>query len=291
MLGINGIAVLLNHKEKLSYLQIDFEYEGDPEHGIALIMHKNILIGFSGIGDMSYECIYKDLGLDETKVYESFRESSKFGSNMVHMPIEKYGKFKPWQLDSTEEYFNKLLRNKENLKLRDEIESNNWDINIRFNVTEKNLVDIAAYANNSEMIDYLIKKGGDFSRSMLQCTDTYSIKKDAIETLIKNGASIDVMGYWGVTPLHNAIMNYAGLLTGKRSAENPDIETAAFKKLDAAKEIVSYYLSLGANPKNLDGENSDYKMILRKRWSSEYLEVNRIEDHITELIRNIKLIN
>lgn len=286
LLGINGIAVLLNHKENQSYLQIDFEYEGDPEHGIALIMHKNILIGFSGIGDMGYECIYKDLGLDEAKAYESLRESREFGSNIVHTPIEKYGKFKPWQLNSTEEYFSKLLRNKENLKLKDEIESNNWNINIRFNVTEKNLVDIATYANNSEMIDYLIDKGGDFSRSMLQCTDIYSIKKDAIETLIKNGASIDILGYWGVTPLHNAILNYAGLLAEKKSSENLDIETEALKKLDNAKEIVSYYLSLGANPEKLDGEDSDYKKILRNRWSSEYLKMHLIEDHISELIRN-----
>ena len=136
------------------------------------------------------------------------------------------------------------------------------------------------------MIDYLIHKGGDFSRSMLQCTDTYSIKKDAIETLVKNGASIDVLGYWGVTPLHNAILNYAGLLAGKKSSENLDIETEALKKIDNAKEIVSYYLSLGANPNKLDGEDSDYKKILRKRWSSEYLKIHLIEDHISELIRN-----
>jgi hypothetical protein len=178
LLRIYGIMILPENKDQVSYIQLDFEYRGDEEHGIAVIIHKDRLIGFSGIGDMGYECIYKDLGLDEKKVYEEMFEKRHFGENMVHKPLEKYGKFKPWQLNSTSDYFGKLLRERNNEKIINEIESNQWDINLRFPMLNKNLVDIAAFSNNVEILKYLIERGGDFSNSILQCINYGSFHAD-----------------------------------------------------------------------------------------------------------------
>lgn len=165
LVRINNICILTESKNNLSYVGVNFEYVGDHEHGIAVILHKEDLIGFTGMGEMDYECIYKDLGLDEKRFHEEMLD----GENIVHKPLEKFGKFKPWQLNSTEDYFGKLLRERKNQQLIDEIETNKWDINLRFPLLNKNLVDIAAYSNNIEILDYLIKTGGDYSNSILQC--------------------------------------------------------------------------------------------------------------------------
>jgi len=272
LLRITSIRVTAESKSDTAYSIFEFEYKGDEEHGIAVVLDKIRLVGFDGIGDLGFDIINKDLENDEPIDYDKLVEESKFGSDMVHKPLEKYGKFKPWQFDSTEDYFNKLLIAKENDKLKEEIDSNNWNINLRFPSLNKNLVDLAAYSNNIEAIEYLISKGADFSKSILECTDHY-IKKDAIKCLVSHGANVDELNYWDVTPLHNEILNYVGALRNKKEEE-----------IEAYKDKLQFYVSVGSNPMSCDKENNDYKSVLRKRWNEKYLIENDIFRKVEELI-------
>jgi len=284
-LGIYNIQVLLDEKNDLCYYSVDAQYVGDQEHGIAIIFHETEIIGYSGIGDMSYECIYEDLNLDTQAVFKKHMSDQNFGRNMVHSAIPKYGKLKPWQEDATEEYLRQLLYQKKNLEFIDAVEKSNWDINRRFKSLGNNCVDLAAYGNNVEMIEYLIERGGDISKSILQCNDYY-IKKDAIRCLVKHGANIDQKGYWEVTALKNEIFNYIGQLSRveRYKRDKSDRLAEANKRLEDYKDKLLFYLEMGADPNSLDKEGNDFRTLLRKRWHENYLKDNRIFEKIEELI-------
>lgn len=272
LLRITSIRVTKESKNGVAYTIFGFEYRGDEEHGIAVVLNESRFVGFSSLDDLGFDVINKDLGNVGPVDYDKLVEESKFGSVMVHKPLGQYGKFKPWQLDSTEDYFSKLLNNKENYKLIEEIKSNNWDINLRFPSLNKNLVDLAAYSNNIEAIEYLITKGADFSKSILECTDYY-IKKEAIKCLVSHGANVDELNYWDVTPLHNEILNYVEVLIYKKEEE-----------IEEYKDKLQFYVSVGSNPMSCDKENNDYKSVLRKRWNDKYLIEKDIFRKVEELI-------
>jgi len=273
---------------KISYLRIDFEYKGDEEHGIAIILHKDRLIGFSGIGDMGYECIYKDLGLDKKKVFEEMLERRHIGENIVHKPLDKYGKFKPWQLNATSDYLSKLLREKNNKKIIEEIESKRLDINMRFPRLDKNLVDKAAYSNNVEILEYLIERGGDFSNSILQCINNGYFHPESIKLLVDKGASIDATyGYWGQTPLYSQIRNFTQVVVNKEEHRKKRREKSyerAVEELKMTKERILFYLELGANPNKLDKEGKTYKDVVQSSWAEHIIEKHQILEQVEELI-------
>ena len=283
---INSIQILPDNKNQFSYFRIDLEYKGDEEHGIAIIIHKDQLIGFSGIGDMGYECIYKDLGLDENKVFEEMLEKRHIGENVIHKPLEKYEKFKPWQLNATSDYFGKLLRERKNEKLIDEIESNQWDINLRFPGLDKNLVDKAAYSNNVQILQYLIERGGDFSNSILQCINHGFYHPESIKFLVEKGASIDTHGYWGKTPLCNTLESFVRTTVRKEQYKNKDEKRfeKAKEEYETLKNKILFYLELGANPNNLDKEGKTYKDVVNKSWAEHIIQEHKIHEQVEELI-------
>ena len=106
----------------------------------------------------------------------------------------------------------------------------------------------------------------------MECTDYY-IKKEAIKCLVSHGANVDELNYWDVTPLHNEILNYVGALSNKKDEE-----------IEAYKDKLQFYVSVGSNPISCDKENNDYKSVLRKRWNEKYLIENDIFRKVEELI-------
>lgn len=280
---INNIQVLTHHKSNVAYLRIDFEYKGDEEHGIAIVLHQDQLIGFAGIGDMGYECIYQDMGFDQKKVYEGILEKRKFGINMVHTPLEKYGKHKPWQLEATSDYFDKLFREKNNQKIIEEIQSNQWNINIRFPELNKNLVDKAAYFNNVELLEYLIDQGGDFSQTLSQGVNHHEA---SLRILVKKGASIDTYGFRGKTLLCFALENFVRALVQKEQYKSKD-EARYEKKqkeFETLKKRVLLYMELGANPNNLEQKGKTYQDVVNNSWAKHIIKQYKIMNQVETLI-------
>lgn len=288
LVKINSIQILSDNKNQISYTRIDFEFLGDEEHGIAIILHKDQLIGFSGIGDMGYECISKDLGLDEKEVFEKMLEQRQIGENIVHKPLEKYGKFKPWQLNATGDYFGKLLSERKNDKIINEIESNQWDINLRFPSLNKNLVDKAAYSNNVEILEYLIHKGGDFSNSILQCISYGFYHPESIKFLVSKGASIDTFGFWGKTPLCYELENFARVVVRKEEYKNKDAKRyeRAIEEYETHKNRIQLYLELGANPNKLDKMGKTYKDVVNSSWAEHIIQKFQVHKQVEELINS-----
>jgi len=227
----------------------------------------------------------EDLDLDKETVFKKNLELQDLGRNMVHIPLSKYGKLKPWQEEATEDYLRQLLYQKKNTEFIKAIEESKWDINHRFQSLDRNCVDLAAYGNNIEMIEYLVRKDADISKSILQCTN-HSINKGAIRCLVKHGANIDQMGYWEVTALKNQIFNYVDQLStvNRYKRDNSERLEDATKKLEGYKDKLLFYIEMGAKPYSLDKEGNDFKTLLRKRWNEDYLIRNKIFENIENLI-------
>lgn len=289
LIGIYTIRILTEEKNGQAYFQIDCDYLGDEEHGLTIIFHQERLIGYSGIGDMTYECVYKDLGVQQDEIFKVMLANRDFGVNKIHRVLEPFGKFKPWQLEATKDYIGKLLRDKANKQLIEEIESNNWVINYQFPPLNKNLADLAANANNVEILGYLIDKGTDFSQSMIQCTNYY-IKKEAIECLVKHGANVDEFIYQGVNAFHNELMNFANARRDQINYSGKDEKRLekATESLAKHKANLEFFLSMGANPNCCDQQGNDYKQVLRKRYKEDYLIKNGILEQIEQVIQNKK---
>jgi len=249
-------------------------------------MHNDRLIEYAGGGDLDYAGVYKDLGEEGKNLRERNIKNRDFGTNEIHKPLAKYGKFKPWQLNATSYYFDKLIREKNTQQTIEEIENNNWDINLRFPELGKNLLDKAAYLNNTSILEYLIDRGGDSSRSMQQCMSRGFYHKEAIELLVKKGVSIDAFDHWGNTPLCIQMKSYIRGVVNLERYMKSDLQRVEKTKenIAKAKEKINYYLALGANPKRLNKDGSDYKAILRKQWNETFLEQNNIFRKVEELI-------
>jgi len=283
---INEIEIFTEHKDGQSYFQLSGEYKGDYEHGLLIVMHNNRLIDYDQIGEDGYRGVYEDLG-EKGIAFRNFNiERRDYGENQIHKPISKYGKFKPWQLNATSEYFDQLFREKKNQKLIDEIETNQWDVNLRFPSLKKNLVDKAAYMNNVEVLDYLIERGGDYSESILQCINYGFYRPEAIKFLVAKGASIDTRGYWGKTPLCNVIENFARIVVRKEEYKNKDKRRyeRAMEEYEELKKEIRFYLELGADPNLLDKEENTYVEIVERSWAEHIIKEYRVLEQVEEVI-------
>lgn len=290
LLLLNEISVMINSKEGCSYIRFDFEYRGDEEHGIALILNRDRYIGDSSIGDMSYECVYQDLGLDKRKIWDAMYEEQKVAQTFVHKIIEKYNKFKPWQLEMTGDYFNGLLRKNETNKIIEEIKDNNWDINLRFYEDGQNIIDKAAYTNNTELLEFLLQNEGDLSQSIRNCIGHSKINAEAIKLLVKHGASVDIIyGHFNLTLLGNEIKKCATAYrrTVDSKDDNNEKYTKSMAEYTLAKTNMEFYISQGANPKSVTADGMGYLEMLTDSWYEGYLEKYNILAKMKEVIQEI----
>lgn len=286
LLRINKIQILVPHKKDISYKRIDFEYKGDVEHGISIILHKNRLVGFFDNDDMDYSCIIKDLntGIDAFEAQYKIQETPPF---QIHQPLEKYKKLKPWQVDSTYQYFQNLFEESLNKEIIEEIESNKWDINHRFADENKNLPDIAAYYNNVEILRYLVDNKGDFTKSILQCYDWNGrLNKESLIYLIDRGANINmllnnektILCYWLESFIRDLVQKE------KFKEENSERYKHYVRNYNIAKYNIQFFLELGANPNILDNENRNYKDIINMTFADYINKENEVLEQVEALI-------
>jgi len=279
LLRINSITISDEFLEDCAYSYLEFEYKGDEEHGVVIILHKNRAIGFTDIGSFNTDIIKKDKEQHQKSTPKAVEIYGFQNACKIHTALEKHGKFKPWQLNDTENYFSGLLQQGKNKELIAAIESEKWNINQRFPSLDKNLADLAAYYHNTEAIEYLATKGGDLSKSILECTG-YQMNKETLRSLVKNGANIDALNYWNVTPLYNEIKNFVNAILNRNSEE-----------METIGENIQFYLSLGADPMCCDSKKSDYKVVASKGWNQAALERHQIIEKVEKLIYPSKATN
>jgi len=282
---VTGIEVLTEHKNGHAYIQFSGEYRGDYEHGLIVGMHFDKLIGFHQIGEDLSKEIYEDLG-DRGKEFRQFNiDHQNFDKDKVHKPLPKYGKFKPWQLIATGAYFNNLIRVKNQQKFIQEVEASTWDLNFRFPHSSKNLLDMAAYKNNVEIIEYLLSKEADASTALDQSMHKGFFHKASIQALVDNGLSINTLSAWRMTPLCHQIKNYIWYIRSLRHYKeaDPRIEKVN-KEMEAIKDKIKFLISLGAQSTNMDKDGHDYKSFIAKNWQEDFIVKNEIYHKIEVLI-------
>lgn len=282
---IREIEIFTEHKDGQAYFQLNGEYKGDLEHGLIVAMHKDRLIGFDAIGEDTYKEVYDDLGEEGDKVKEYYKQHRYPRKEEVHTPLPKYEKFKPWQLHDTSDYFDKLLREKNNTQLIQELESNSWNLNLRFPNLGKNILDKAGYANNVEIMKYLLSKNTDSSKTLEQCLYKGGFHYEAVKCLVENGISINTISAWGLTPLCHEIKNYImHIRTAKHYKEGDRGYERAIGEIEKSKEKISFLISLGANPSKMDNEGNDYKSFLVKKFKEDFLVENHIVANLKKLV-------
>lgn len=282
---LSEIEILVEHKEGVSYLQFKGEYKGDYEHGLVLVLHRDKLIGFKPIDDDLHKEIYKDLG-DQGESIKSFNvKHQDFGKNQVHQPIPKYGKHKPWQINEMDEYFENLLKEKNNVKLINEYQKSGLNINFRFPFYDRDLLEMAIAYKNTEIINLLIEKGADTSNSLNKCTDRMYFDKENINCLISNGISIDTITYGGLTPLGDEIKNYAWLIGSLANYNKGETRyKLAIDELMNSKKKIEFYIQKGANPNNIDQNGNDYISILEKHHNQKQLRNHKVYNVLANII-------
>ena len=278
---ITGIEILVEHKGNHAYIQFDGAYEGDPEHGLMLVLHKCKLIGFNQMFEEVKE-IYSDLGDAGNKFRDFDIKHQNFGEDRIHTPLPKYGKYKPWQLDATERHFENLIRTGKNEEFIVELEKSNFDINFKFPFFDRSLLETAIRNNNIPIINYLFQNGADRSDSLMNC----SSNQDTIKCLIENGISIDVICYDGMNRLGNEIKNFLWHISSLRHYKD-SIPESTLKSIELSKEQMRFYIDLGANPNHIDKDGNDYKSIISKRFNrydEEHLKKHKVYEVLEDIL-------
>jgi len=235
---------------------------------------------------MAYECISIDLGLEKNAVLDGHRSNSDFGIDMVHSVIPKYGKLKPWQEEATYEFLRNLLYDHKNEEFVKTIESNKWDINFRFNNgLSQNCVDLAANVKNPEMISNLISKGGNCSKSVLECIGL-NFHKESLKVLVDNGSQIDQLTYWDVTALKDEIFKFIkGIIEINNQSIKGEMKSETLRKQAERKRKVKFLIEMGANPNSVDKYGNDYKILMHKNWNKEFLELHNVIEQVEKVLK------
>lgn len=285
LLTIQEIRILREHKNGIAYTQLECGYRGDDEHGLSIVMHDERLIEYEAQCEVNYGLLYADLGAQSRVIRNVNISKHNFGENQVHQVLPKYGKFKPWQKEATVDYLLMLLRTKDNEALKKIVEDGVYDFNYRIDDGNRNLVDMAAFSENIELVNYLIDKGADCSRTMLECTGAY-IKKEQIKNLVKKGVNIDTLNQRNVTALYDEIINYGSACYRIHQYKDKDEYQykAALYKQEDHQDKICFYLSMGANPYHCNLEGMDYKQVLLTRWKLEFLTANNTIVELEQLI-------
>ncbi|MDF1699108.1 MAG: hypothetical protein P1U56_24860, partial [Saprospiraceae bacterium] len=138
---------------------------------------------------------------------------------------------------------------------------------------------------NTEMIEFLVERKADTSRSILECTSHYNeIKKDAIEILVKNGAYIDTLNYMGVTPMYSAMLNYARNLSRMIDYKEKDENryNKAKEDVENYKDMLQFFVSKGANPLSMNKQGDDFRAILKTQIGRTALTKHAIVEKVEE---------
>ena len=282
ILLVRELEILIEHKNNFAYYQYSCTYKGDLEHGLIIVMHGNELIEYSEVGEMDYGGVYKDLGETAKNFIQVNKTKRAFGENQIHKVLPKYKKFKPWQLEATREYLSNLLRRKENETLIKIIDNNDWDYNYQFSYDNRSFIDFAINYGNLEIVKHLIGKGADFSKSILSCGGI----KEVVKLVVENGGNIDTLAVNGKTPFGNEVLNYGFVMLRLTSISEKDTVRyrPALNHVKEAEHRLSFYLEMGANPNDCDGQGGDFKSIIGGRWSRNIELLGKIFGGLEEMI-------
>jgi len=278
-LGINDITITNFYDGNYALFTINFEFDGDFEHGLSMVFNRDKFLRHDEIGSISYEGLVSDehykmmVEIWNTKPEYKFYEIN-----------EKYGKNKPWKQEANWKYISGLIKNENDEELITLIEQGKIKADEKLGYLT--ITEYAASQGKYEILKYLISKGWDLGKS-IPCS-LHSL--ETIEFLLKNNANIDELNHEGVSSLYNEIYKYSMAKDNYRFQNNRDERRALIHiaEMEKHKSMIISLLKFGANPHSCDMENRNYKQLLLKRWNEDYLKSSGIFTDLNDFIQNQK---
>ncbi|MEH0154512.1 hypothetical protein V6R21_10235 [Limibacter armeniacum] len=270
VLGLNQITILGFEKDNYAYTQFDFNFSADPEHGISFILHKNRLVEHEEIGSVGYDNVYKELGINPNEHHEGWHQQYLNREIKLHEPLAKYGKLKPWQAEINSEFISSLIKDKNNERFIELIESNKIDLSlIQY---DKNLLEIAVVYKNLPIVKYLVEHNLPFRNSISYCR---SNDIQFLKQLVDLGLDINQPAIYDRSLAMHEIYEIMQGHFHKRENIDEIIE----QRVSTLKEL----LQLGASLDNCDSDKSNYIECLEKQYAKHFIE----KTGIIELIEAI----
>lgn len=276
---LDQIQIQLDEKEGFSYYALMCEYIGDYEHGLVITMYKEEYIGSAGSWEVDYDGIANHRGGYTEAERAANIALSESGEGILHLPHEKYGKLKPWQIDANGGYLSRLIKDSSNNALIIKyIEKGDLDVHIPISsYWGDGLVGLADYFKNEILLDYFLEKGASIGKLFFRYAGD-NFDREKIEYFLSKGANIDAFDYYGQTILFDAINKYCSAHI--RTFRVKDEKKVAEMKntMERKKMEIEYFISKGANPKRCNKSEQDYRSILTKNWGSYKDDYNSIDE-------------
>lgn len=276
---IDQIQIQLEEKNGLSYYAIMCEYIGDYEHGIVITMYKDEYIGSEGSWEVDYEGIANHRGGFTEAERDANIALNEAGEGVLHLPHEKYGKLKPWQVDANGNFLSKMIKDSKNNELIIKyVEEGKLDINIPISsYWGDGLVGLADYFKNNDLLNYFFDKGAPMGRLFFRYTDN-QFDRSKLDFFISKGADVDAFNFYGQSVLFDAISKYCSAHIRTFRVRDETKVNELRERLEQKKVEIQYYLSKGANPKKCNRKGQDYRSILTESWGSYKDDYNSIDE-------------
>lgn len=270
-LGLIDVTITLCYESDYAFYILNFEFDGDWEHGLSMIFNRNQFLSYGETGSVSY----KEYISDE-KYEDLIRKINKSPENKFYSINNKFGKNKPWKNEANEYFIKKLIRDGLNEEIFNLIEQDFITKNERIGTGYATLMEYAASYGNIAVLEYLISRNWEFGRSISFCCYE-QFKEETIQFLAENDADIDIISPSGKTSLYNEIYNFIdsnGKYSYNKKYEKDQLAEINLKDILKFKNNIIFLLKLGANPYSCDIEGNDYKAILGKVYDIKNLELS-----------------
>ena len=276
---LDQIQIQLDEKDGVSYYALMCEYIGDYEHGLVITMYKDEYIGSAGSWEVDYEGIAKHRGGYSEVERTTNMALSNSGEDLLHLPHEKYGKLKPWQIDANGSYLSRLMKDHSNNDMIiNYIERGDLDVNIPISsYWGDGLVGLANYSKNDFLLNYFLDNGASVGKLIFAYTDN-NFNQEKLDYFLSKGADIDTFNFYGHTILFDAINKYCSAHIRTFRVRDDKLIEELRGSMKKKQEQIEYLLSKGADPEKCNTSGQGYRTILTKSWGSYKDDYNSIDE-------------
>ncbi len=276
-LGIYDITISNFYVDDYALFTLNFEFDGDFEHGLCMVFNKDKFLRHDEIGSLSYEGLVNDE--QYKKMVEIWNTKRK---NIFYDINAKFGKNKPWKQEANWNYITSLIKNDNDKELITLIEQGKIKKDEKLGYLK--ITEYAASQSKHEILKYLISKGWDLGKSIP--LSIYNL--ETLEFLLKNNANIDELNHEAFTSLYSEIDKFSMAKNNYNFQKNRDERRTLIhlEEMEKHKEMIISLLKLGADPHNCDLEHRNYKQLLLKRWNEDYLNSSGIFTELNAIIQN-----
>jgi len=278
---LSQIQILQEEKDGMAYYALMCEYIGDYEHGLVITMYRDEYIGSAGSCEIDYEGIARHRGGYTQAEKDANSRLNESGKGKLQVPHEKYGKLKPWQIDANGIYLWRLIQNAENnQQIINYIENGDLDVNIPISsYWGDGLVGAADNANNIELLEYFISKGGALNSIHFKYLNL-NFNEEKVSFYLSKGADINATNYYGQTPLFVDLYHYYNNESRINRIGDEKVISALVEKNKKLVYQIKFMLANGADPESCNTKGESYRTIfldMFKKYKDEYNILDKID--------------